>query len=426
LTSFSQLIPETDEYLTETHAIDSTCHTNSVIAIAEKAAIPLVNIEYNYYEDGKLESDIDRLSGEETRYEYDTFGQLKTAKSTNRDWELGYEYDGFGNLSSHKRRNRGRKGKDFELKHNQTTNRMTDSRIEYDANGNIVRLAGMELTFDVENRLIELLHNEKSVVEQYAYDAVNRRIWKKQPNGVEEFYLYGEDSKLLAVYQMTEDGSCIPEFELVDYSVYFAKRMIRSRDRSVILNRQHSVETEVGRNGNRKTRFLPFGEEESISEENRVKFGTYRRDAASGLDYAEQRYYSSELGRFISPDPYVKSINPNDPETWNRYAYCGNDPINCIDPHGTACQSGYDLWCEEYTCPAYTNINDPLWIYYHPWPGFCDGNYNQYYYNGFPYSPGDEEYLLTQLVNLFMSYYEPNNTYSYAWSMLLEIIRVCL
>jgi len=373
LTSFSQLIPETDEYLIETHEVSSTCHTNSVVAKTEKAALPLVNIEYNYYEDGKLESGIDRLSGEETRYEYDTAGRLKTAKSPNRNWELDYDYDGFGNLSSHKRKNRGRNGKDFELKHNPATNRMETPSVEYDANGNIVSITGMELTYDVENRLVVLRHNERGV-EQYAYDFANRRIWKKQPDGVEEFYLYGENSRPLAVYRLTEKENNL-EFEIVDYSVYFANRLIRSRDRAVVLNRQHSVETEVGRNGNLKTIFLPFGEEDSATEENRVKFGMYRRDATSGLDYAEQRYYSSALGRFITPDPYVKSINPGDPETWNRYAYCGNDPINCIDPHGTNCTNVYvgNPWinCGQYYCPSYTDINDPMWIYYHPTYGYC-------------------------------------------------------
>ena len=332
LKSFSQLIPGTDEYLTETYEIGSAYLKNSMVAKTEKASFPLVTNEYNYYEDGKLESDIDRISGEETRYEYDSAGRLKATKGVNRDWELGYEYDGFGNLSKHKRRNKGSKGKDFELKHNPATNRIENS-VEYDANGNIVRFASMELTFDIENRLIELRHNERGV-EQYAYDAGNRRIWKKQPDGVEEFYLYGEDSRPLAVYQMTEKENKL-EFNLVDYSIYFAHHLIRSRDSVLVLSQQHSVEIEVGHDGNRNTKYLPFGEEEVATEENRVKFGTYRRDAISGLDYAQQRYYSSELGRFISPDPYVKSIQLGNPETWNRYAYCGNDPINCIDPCGT-------------------------------------------------------------------------------------------
>ena len=157
--------------------------------------------------------------------------------------------------------------------------------MEYDANGNIVRLAGMELAFDVENRLIELRHNEKGV-EQYTYDMGNRRFWKKQPGDAEEFYLYGEDSRLLAVYQLTKKENKL-EFELVDYNIYFTNRLLRSRDKAVILNRQHSVEMEIGRDGAQKTMFLPFGEEEVATEENCVKFGTYRRDVTSGLDYAK-------------------------------------------------------------------------------------------------------------------------------------------
>jgi RHS repeat-associated protein len=58
------------------------------------------------------------------------------------------------------------------------------------------------------------------------------------------------------------------------------------------------------------------------------------RDDFSGLDYAEQRYYSSALGRFITPDPYQGSIRIHNPETWNRYAYVVNNPINFNDPHG--------------------------------------------------------------------------------------------
>jgi RHS repeat-associated protein len=67
---------------------------------------------------------------------------------------------------------------------------------------------------------------------------------------------------------------------------------------------------------------------------NRRKFGTYIRDDFSKLDYAEQRYYSSALGRFITPDPFHGSVILAKPETWNRYTYVGNDPVNLTDPHG--------------------------------------------------------------------------------------------
>ena len=46
----------------------------------------------------------------------------------------------------------------------------------------------------------------------------------------------------------------------------------------------------------------------------------------SGYTYLRARYYDPSIGRFISEDPIF------DGDNW--YAYCGNDPINYIDPSG--------------------------------------------------------------------------------------------
>jgi hypothetical protein len=53
------------------------------------------------------------------------------------------------------------------------------------------------------------------------------------------------------------------------------------------------------------------------------------------LDYANQRYYSNQFGRFMTPDPYKASAGPRDPGSWNRFAYVQGDPVNGIDPQGT-------------------------------------------------------------------------------------------
>jgi RHS repeat-associated protein len=55
-----------------------------------------------------------------------------------------------------------------------------------------------------------------------------------------------------------------------------------------------------------------------------------------GLDYAQNRYYSSILGRFLSADP-SKSNALADPGQWNKYAYVGGDPVNFNDPTGMLC-----------------------------------------------------------------------------------------
>jgi hypothetical protein len=48
------------------------------------------------------------------------------------------------------------------------------------------------------------------------------------------------------------------------------------------------------------------------------------------------RYYSSSLARFMAVDPAKESIRPEDPQTWNRYTYAGNNPLRHIDPDGRA------------------------------------------------------------------------------------------
>ena len=49
-------------------------------------------------------------------------------------------------------------------------------------------------------------------------------------------------------------------------------------------------------------------------------------DPATGLTFFNARWYSSELGRFITEDPIRDGVN------W--YAYCSNSPLSRIDPTG--------------------------------------------------------------------------------------------
>ncbi len=77
---------------------------------------------------------------------------------------------------------------------------------------------------------------------------------------------------------------------------------------------------------------FPFGESWYSSDGNEFAFTSYQRDSESGLDYAMARYYDSMAGRMCSADPV--GGDPNDPQTWNRYAYVRNDPINITDASG--------------------------------------------------------------------------------------------
>jgi RHS repeat-associated protein len=90
---------------------------------------------------------------------------------------------------------------------------------------------------------------------------------------------------------------------------------------------------------------LPFGDRDSCSDGH--LFTGKERDAESGNDYFEARYYSSSMGRFMSPDWSVK-VEPvpysklDDPQTLNLYAYVTNNPLTRRDLDGH-CATGPDI-----------------------------------------------------------------------------------
>jgi len=86
--------------------------------------------------------------------------------------------------------------------------------------------------------------------------------------------------------------------------------------------------------------YYPWGEERTSTPDGNDKFATYFRDlvtqpAGFGEDYASARYYNNNFGRFWSPDPGgLTTADPRNPQSWNRYAYAGGDPVNFNDPTG--------------------------------------------------------------------------------------------
>jgi hypothetical protein len=79
----------------------------------------------------------------------------------------------------------------------------------------------------------------------------------------------------------------------------------------------------------------------------------------------------STQGRFTSPDPLLASAKFSDPQSWNRYTYCRNNPLVNVDPLGL-------LWYHN------TQTNEIKW--YDEDPGGDWKQWTQYsYYAGEQY-----------------------------------------
>ena len=91
------------------------------------------------------------------------------------------------------------------------------------------------------------------------------------------------------------------------------------------------------------------------------------RDSESGNDYFGARYYSSAMGRFLSPDwsaviepvPYAKLDNP---QSLNLYAYVLNNPMTGRDQDGHVCFFGIGNTCVPTQPPPPPRTPDPAHV----------------------------------------------------------------
>jgi RHS repeat-associated protein len=309
---------------TETRTYDNL---NQMTRLTITGSAPL-DISYNFtagQNNGKIASQTDNLSGETVTYQYDSLNRLITATSS-QSWGETYGFDAFGNLLS-----KTPTGGAPALSQSVYTSSNYIMGQNYDASGNQTSSSAGTLRYDAENRIVTVA----SAGAQYAYDSRNKRVWRSILSGgnlAQQVYVYGVDGQKIGTYTFTlaQYGEANTP-EMTNSTVLLAQFF--GRKRVGVFDRLGSAK--YNQSNNAAQSFYPYGEDRGTVEPNdELKFATYTRDAATGLDYADQRYYASNFGRFMSPDPYEASGGPSSPASWNRYAYVGGDPADFHDPHG--------------------------------------------------------------------------------------------
>ncbi|MBZ5707578.1 MAG: RHS repeat-associated core domain-containing protein [Acidobacteriia bacterium] len=81
--------------------------------------------------------------------------------------------------------------------------------------------------------------------------------------------------------------------------------------------------------------YAPFGENYAGSGTTDLNFTGQNQDTVANYYDFLFREYSMVQGRWMSPDPAGMAVaDPGNPQSWNRYAYVLNSPLNLVDPFG--------------------------------------------------------------------------------------------
>ncbi len=292
------------------------------------------NLTYHYptgANNGKVSSMYNAVSGETVTYTYDSLNRLLTVNGSG--WGDQYGFDPFGNLLS-KTVTAG-SAPSMSISVNAANNQIQGIGLTYDANGNTTTNfnggVANTLTYDAENR-VSTYQPYIGLTTTYAYDTQNHRIWS-WPGTTDTWgnvsgytvNIYTPGGQKLAAYTVAPavndyNGQATPFMAsgVITSDQYFGGRRLAPMD-------------QLGSVGT----YFPWGENKgSTNPQDTWSFATYWQDSVSGLDYANNRYYSNAYGRFMTPDPSTNGGRVSEPQNWNRYAYAGADPVNHLDPSG--------------------------------------------------------------------------------------------
>jgi RHS repeat-associated protein len=324
-------------YQTETHTYNSLMQLTNTTSTTSSGAQSL-NMTYNFsttQNNGRIVSSSDAVTGENVSYTYDSLNRLIAAATTNGAgpiWGNSYSYDGFGNLTS-KTVTQGTAPSASPQVNSATNQARMIGDYGFDANGNWLGTGSQSNAWNVENQLISngLLDSSGNPFTN-TYDPAGKRVLQYSVNASYgpwgTLYFYSITGQRLATYHLYYVTGTPTTLTT---SMYFGGRLLAPVDRL----------GSVRGNANGSIAYFPWGEEEKQSTgyttpDGTDKYATYFRDGTTngaGQDYANARYYNNNFGRFWSPDP-AGAAHVNDPQSWNLYAYGGNDPANNSDPSG--------------------------------------------------------------------------------------------
>jgi RHS repeat-associated protein len=312
--------------------------------------LTLLNLSYGYDQgSGKSNDSVVQITNgrDSTRtaaYTYDQVNRLATAQTpTAATWGDSYGYDAWGNLLQ-KTVIKGTAENMSAIVN--TNNQFTTPAFTYDAAGNVTYDTSIHMTYDAEG------HMNPTTGTTYTYDGDGRRVAKSDGT------VYWIDDNLNSIAVGTSSGSITRDY------VFLGNKRIAfvpiSTGNPYYYLSDNLGSAAVVASGDGKTiqweaDYFPFGAVRQVfanTASNNYEFTGYEYDSDTQYNYAKARFEAGRWGRFMSPDPYLGSIDITNPQSLNRYGYVNNNPMNAIDPIGLVCSANVGNTSDSVCNPA--------------------------------------------------------------------------
>ena len=282
-------------------------------------------------------------------YTYDDLTRLATG-NCGTPWSQAYTYDQFGNVLQKS----GNGPFQAFYPNPNTTNRIStisgEPNPSYDANGNLLSAESHTFSWDPN-------WGNPSAIDgkTLTYDALGRMVEIQNGSATTQF-MFGPTGKIAVMNGQTEVQSFQP-FPGGGVFVHRPGSLTNYWRHADLLGSSRLATTLPGRTLFYDGAYAPFGENYAETGTTDRFFSGQMQDTAStfgGIYDFMFRKYSPVQGRWLSPDPAgMGAADPNDPQTWNRYAYVINGPLSFVDTLGLAC---YGFEKREFkTCAPFMN-----------------------------------------------------------------------
>lgn len=212
--------------------------------------------------------------------------------------------------------------------------------VTHNANGDLTSIGTNSFVYDFDDRLIQLTLT--NTLATFAYDGLGNRL-TSTVNGKVRHYVFDRSRALTQV--LVENATNNVPVAFYVYGIGLAERItLDGQITTYHFNIQGSTIalTDSGANITVSYAYDTFGvlsNSEGDSPQPYRFLGRYGIfDDSGGLLYARARYFSPQLGRFLTKDPVMAKDYDN--QGLNRYCYALNNPLRFVDPSGLTAHEG--------------------------------------------------------------------------------------